>query len=289
MKYIILSFAVCSLAISCNKNSEKFEKNVVRKNLPTFESLYKFVTDNNTSGNFMLETNTGLGNKDLNTYFTVHLSGAFIEKNTRQNSIGQTNYFNEIKIEPNIMKPGEVYCYDKNLQWNEGGRLFGTQLNLKLHKGEANSAAGDTAVDYNGGYSPQVFVCSNNFAEAETTTDFHYIKGTTLKPTFTFTWNKDTLNQNGVFVYLEYDPNGYGNESLKASYPNKEASAIIVDDNGSYTLTNELFEDVPLNARMSVRIGRGNFSYIKQTDGSVTDMQMTVLTYQSGEFFYKTN
>ncbi len=291
MKNIILIVALFSALVSCNKNknTEQFEKNIVRKNLPTFASLYEYATDNNTSGKFLLTTNTGLGNTDLETSFEVHINGAFLEKGSQQNTEGQTNYFNNIKVEPNVMRPGEVFGYDKHFKWSEAGKLFGTQLSLKLHRGAAASLVGDTAINYNGGYSPKVFVCSNNFAEALTSTSGLYVKGTTVKPSYTFTWNKDSLNQNGVFVYVEYDPNGLGNETLKTSYPNREANGVIVDDNGAYTLTSELFADIPLNARVSIRIGRGNYSYMTQADGTVTDMQMTVLTYQAGEFFYKVN
>jgi hypothetical protein len=291
MKNIILIIALFIGLVSCNKNknTEQFEKNIVRNELPSFESLYKFATDKNTSGNFLIATNTGLGNTDLETYSDVQINGTFLEKNSQQNEAGQTSFFNGIGVEPNVMKPGEVYGYNRNFKWSDAGKLFGTQLSLKLHRGAAASFAGDTAIDYNGGYSPKVFVCSNNFEEGLTTTTGQYVRGTKVKPSFTFTWNKDSLNLNGVFVYVEYDPNGLGNETLKTSYPNREANGVMVDDNGSYTLTSELFADIPLNARLSFRLGRGNFSYIKQLDGSTTDMQMSVLTYQSGEFFYKTN
>ena len=291
MKNILLAIALLSGFISCKKNQsgEQFEKNIVRKNLPTFEALYKYATDNKTSGKFLLTTNTGLGNKDLETFFEVHINGGFLEKNSQQNEAGQNSFFNGIQVEPNIMVPGEVHGYDKHFKWSEAGRLFGTQLRLKLHRGATPSLVGDTAIDYNGGYSPKVFVCSNNFEEGLMTTQGQYVRGTTVKPSYTFTWNQDSLNLNGVFVYVEYDPNGIGNENLKANYPNREANGLIVDDNGSITLTSEMFADIPLDARVGVRIGRGNFSYIKQVNGTVTDMQMSVLTYQSGEFFYKTN
>lgn len=289
-KYIIISILISSI-ISCKKNGDttQFEKNIVHNNLPTFASLYKYATDNNTSGKFMLTTNTALGNTDLNKFFEININGAFLEKSSQQNEAGQTNYFNNIKVDPNEMKPGQVQGYYKLFSWNEAGELFGTEINLKLHRGAAPTLVGDTAINYNGGYSPKVFVCSNNFMENVITNSGEYVRGTKLMPSFTFKWNKDSLNLNGVFVYVEYDPNGIGNEILKTSYPNRAANGVMVDDNGIYTLTSELFVDIPLNARLSVRIGRGNFSYIKQLDGRVTDMQMSVLTYQYGEFFYKTN
>lgn len=290
-KYIIILIAVLTNLSSCKKNTEfqGIEKNVVKKNLPSFESLFNYASANNTSGKFMLTTNSHLGSKDLNKFFVVNINGAFLNKSTQQNEAGQANSFNNITVEPNQPLPEQVYGYYKNFNWADAGNLFGTKLNLRLHRGSAPSFAGDTAVNYNGGYSPRVFVCSNNFLENATTTDGDYVNGTRMNPTFTFNWNKDSLNQNGVFVYVEYDPGNLGNADFQLTHPNREANAVMVDDNGTYTLTSELFVDIPLNARLNVYIGRGNFEYIKQVDGTLTDMQLTVLTYQYGEFFYKNN
>lgn len=42
--------------------------------LQTFKSLYKYGTDNKTSGKFMLTTNSHLGLKDLNKFFVVNIN-----------------------------------------------------------------------------------------------------------------------------------------------------------------------------------------------------------------------
>ncbi len=290
-KNITIIIASLVILMSCKKNgdSQQFEKNVVKKDLPSFASLFSYATDNNTSGKFMITTSSVLGNTDLNKFFEININGAFLNKSNQQNEAGQTNYFNSIKVEPNEMKPGQVHGYYKNFNWSEAGELFGTNLNLKLQRGATASFGGDTVVNYNGGYSPKVFICTNNFMENGMASDGEYFSGSKLNPTFTFNWNKDSLNQNGVFVYLEYDPDDFGNQTIKNSFPTRQANGVMVEDNGTYTLTSEMFVDIPLNSRLNVYIGRGNFEYIRQLDGTVTDMQMTVLTYQNGGLFYKTD
>ena len=292
-KYSYIVFLLLSTFISCNKKNllDNNEKYVVKKNLPSYQSLFNYITDNKISGSFILQTNAPLGYKDLSNHFVINVNGAFINKTTHQNEEGKTNFFNGIPVEPAVIKPGEVFSYYKNFNYSDAGRLFGNELKLKLHRlilPQFTSSI-DTAIDYNGGYSPEIFVSTNNFEENSSNSNGEYISGTKVKPSFTFQWNKDSLNHNGVFIYLEYEPENFGNSLIKTSYPDRKANGIIVDDNGTYTLPDDLFEELPLNARLSVYIGRGNFEYIKQQDGTITDMQMTVLTYQFGELYYKTN
>lgn len=282
---LIISCAISLAIVSCKKNSASdIEMNVIQKNLPSIESMYSFFTNQNTSGKFLIETNTSIGNNSLEIK-TIHLNGAFINKNTQEREFGQTNSFDNIELSPTADGG-----YDKNISWNEGKNLFGKNLSLILRKGSANLVGtADTVINFNGGYVPKLFACTNYFQDGVSDQNMHYVSGTKMRPAFTFNWDKDTLNKNGVFVFIEYDPSTYGNESLSIANPNKASNAILVPDNGSYTLTSDMFEDVPLNARINVQIGRGNFGFIKNTDGTVTDMQMVALTYQQSSFYYKTN
>jgi hypothetical protein len=287
-KYIITSFVVIISILSCKKNGEsQIEKNVVQKNLPSFEKLYSFINNQQSSGKFMINATSPLGWKDVNTV-GVTVSGAFINKATQKADAGQTNFFNGLKVEPQIDKG-----YNGNFNWQDGNVLFGSELKLKLTRGTAAATAtapgGEIVANFKGGYSPQVFMCSNSFPDNVSDMSGNYISGLKLKPTYKFDWNKDSLNKNGVFVYIEYDPKDPSNEKFLRANPSRISNAIIVDDIGTYTLASDLFTDFPLNCRLRVYIGRGNFQYIAQPDGTTTDMQITTLSYQHGEFFYKTN
>ena len=252
-KYITVIVVLATTILACKKNAASdIEKNVVVKNLPTFESLYKLETAT-TSGKFMVSAYMPLGATDLSTSCEITISGVFLNKATQKPEIGQDNYFNNVKVE---CAPSN-WGYGKQLNWDNGKELFGSQLNLKFKRGAPNSnnaVGGDTVLNLNGGYSPEAFICSNSFPESSMFSNGTYRSGTRLKPTYTFNWNKDTLNQNGVFIYLEYDPNDPNNASFVSANPERISNAIIVDDNGSYTLSSDLFTDLPLNSRLRIYI-----------------------------------
>ena len=278
---IILAIFLCS----CNKENIVKEKNVVKKSLPSLESLLKFNSDKNGSGGFLINFSSAIGTKDINE-LTVNINGAYLNKQTQAKELGGTNYFNGLAIE--CSKDGNSY-YNGDFSLTKGGELFGKNLNLGLNRSSSPNSVGDSVYNYNGGYVPEIFLISNNIERTVANANFEYISGTTLQPGFRFNWNKDSLNNNGVFIYLEYNPNTIGNEAFKTRFPNQKANGVLVDDNGSYRLTSDLFDDLPLNALITVHIGRGNFQYITQTDGTVTDMQITAITYQYDNMFYKDN
>jgi hypothetical protein len=286
-KYSIVYLIIAVSILSCKKNGEsQIEKNIVQKDLPSFETLFNFFTSEKTSGKFSVNTSTSLGATDLDKFFQVNINGVFLDKETQQPQRGQSSFFNNIEVEAR----SEV-TYNKDLNWEIGKNLFGTELKLKLSRAAyalpSPGGVPDTVSNFNGGYSPKVFVCTNSFPDNAVDGSFNYVSGTKLKPAYKFDWNKDTLNKNGVFVYIEYDPKDPSNAQFLSAYPTRISNAIIVNDIGTYTLASDLFTGFPLNSRLRVYIGRGNFQFIVQTDGTKTDMQLSVLTYQHGEFFYK--
>lgn len=280
-KITVISFLLFSI-IGCKKSLQlEIEKNVVQHNIPSFESLINFTDDSNVSGKFMIATSSPLREKNA-TNLKIHINGAFINKNTKSAESGSTNSFNGIEINCNQTD----YSYDKILNWEVGKILFGKNLKMILRKNSSNFIA-DTVVNFNGGYIPEIFICSNNFQDGVTNQNSQYVNGDKLRPTYVFNWNADSLNRNGVFIYVEYNPKFYGNEAFLNTNPNRVSNAIFVDDNGSYKLTSELFDDIPLNSVVEVYIGRGNFGYITTENGTLSDMQITALSYQYNQFFYK--
>jgi len=269
----------------CNKENVRIEKNVVKKNLPSLESLLKFNSDKNGSGGFLINFSSAVGAKDISE-LTVNVNGAYLNKQSQAKELGGTNYFNGLALE--CSKDGNSY-YNGDYALAKGAVLFGKNLNLGLNKSYSPNTVGDSVYNYNGGYVPEIFLVSNNIERTVTNANAEYISGTTLQAGFRFNWNMDTLNNNGVFIYLEYNPNTIGNESFKTRFPDQKANGVLVDDNGSYRLTSDLFDDLPLNALITIHIGRGNFQYISKTDGTVTDMQITAISYQYDNMFYKEN
>lgn len=101
-------------------------------------------------------------------------------------------------------------------------------------------------------------------------------------------WDADTLNTKGVFIFIEYDPTDETNAPLVAQGFNKRISnAIWIEDDGDYNLDAELFEDIPLNAKVELRMGRGNFNYLTDNNGKISNIQVYALSYIYGSFQYK--
>jgi hypothetical protein len=225
----------------------------------------------------------GVNKETLGTFLSININGVFLEKASQRPEVGGKNIFNGIEINPKA-----DFGYYKDLNFEEGKILFGKNLKLTLNRGARRiTEGGDTVANFNGNYVPNIFYSTNNFSDRVVDENSLYTSGVTLKPNYTFSWNEDPNNNNGVFVYIEYDPKDPSNESFANAYPVHLSNAIIVEDNGTYTLSSELFDDFPVNSRLRVYMGRGNYGFITALDGSTSNMTMTALSYQFGEFFYK--
>lgn len=283
---ILLHIAIIITLFSCKKNGDFYvQKNKVFTNLPSLGKIFGFINDQHTSGKFMINVTSPLGKTDKK-YFDVDISGGFLNKETQQREAGQFVSINGLIIPHNR----DNISFSKTFDWNTGKAVLGTKISMQMVKtGFGSFTNSDTIKNLYGGYSPEVFVCTNNFSDNVMTDSSRYYSGTKLKPSFTFTWIPDSLNRNGVFVYLEYDPTNPANDLFKDTYPSKVANGIIVDDNGSYTLPADMFTNMPLNSRLSIYMGRGISRWILNGNGTPTDMQISSLTYQYDNLFYKTD
>ncbi len=76
-------------------------------------------------------------------------------------------------------------------------------------------------------------------------------------------WNADNNNSNGVLIMVSW------NGSTKSSLTGGKSvlNYNIVPDDGNETLSEAYFENIPVDALLTVTIMRGNFEYFKNTDG----------------------
>lgn len=285
MKKINLFIIILGILSSCSKNSDlPFKKGIVQKNLPSFESLFNYLNNSNVSGRFLLQSNTSLGMSDISKIPTpININGGFFASN----SSTERKAGGEAKFENIAISCTQDPSYHKEISYDEGKLLFGKKISVSLIKPEsvAQGVVSNPAT-YQTNYIPQIFNCSNVFQENIAGSDGAYISGTKIAPGYQFTWNVDSENQKGVFIFFEYDPNDPINNLVKSNFPKKASNGILVDDIGSYTLTQEMFADIPLNAKLNVYMGRGNFQYLANSDGTASDVQFTAISYKYGNLYY---
>lgn len=79
-------------------------------------------------------------------------------------------------------------------------------------------------------------------------------------------WNADSNNTNGIVVAVEWN----GTMIFGANYPDTYIRRVDVinEDNGHAVLNNELFEDIPDTALVTISILRGNIENILIDDYS---------------------
>lgn len=69
-------------------------------------------------------------------------------------------------------------------------------------------------------------------------------------------WNQDNQNTNKVFIYIEYKRYNHTNDSTMTD--DEIDYAIMVPDNGSYTIDSDIIDDFPVNGEIAIYVGRGN-------------------------------
>jgi hypothetical protein len=284
MKHYILAGVLFFTLISCNKDKRlKIEKGVVNTGAASIETLQAFFGNPETGGRFVVLQNSRIGDKDESLATTI-VNGSFRREGI--NLKGEKNKFAYIEVECDP----SLNTYYKDVSGPDAGKFFGKKINIQLgRKGEERRISQDYIINTASGYNPQSFTCTNEYVGIVYNYDWTILSATPLAPDSFLYWNKDTQNTKGVFIYLEYDPLELANKQMKdAGFNKRQGNFVMVDDIGSYTLTDELFIDIPANAQIEVYIGRGNFEYLRDTQNNLTDIQFASLTFQTGYFQYKT-
>ena len=249
---------------SCSKNLQ-----VINKKNIVFKQTYPIqnISNKNKQWNILIQTSSYFTENIL--YHNIHFTGSF--KKDNKNSISSIS-FNDLSI-----AIGKKY-FDSTISTQSPNQIFGKNLKLKVK---------DLQVDI--GYIPTLLNPTNNIQSTVMYTNGDYFSGVILKPNFKFTWAKDSLNKNGVFIYLEFDPKHLGNEKHINNFSKILSNLIIVDDNGSYLIDEKMFEGFPSNSLLSFYIGRTNFFNINKMDGIKTPLRLLTASYCIGDFYYKSN
>lgn len=284
MRQYVISAVIIFSFFSCNKDKIiELKKGVVNTGIPSIESLQAFLGSHNTGGRFVVLQNSRFGDKDQPLVTTI-VNGAF--KNGLTFLKGEKSKFEDIFVE---CDPA-INTYYKDVSDSAVDKFFGKRISIQLErKGESGRASQDYIINTETGYNPQSLICTNEHGNLVYNYDWTILSGTPISSGSYLTWNMDEKNTKGVFVFIEYDPLEYANKSMKdAGFNKRQGNFVMVDDIGSYKLTDELFTDIPANAQIEVYIGRGNFEYLRDTQNNLTDIQFASLTFQTACFQYKT-
>jgi hypothetical protein len=95
------------------------------------------------------------------------------------------------------------------------------------------------------------------------------------------TWNADGSNDKGVLILVNFNPTMQNEPGMEAY--SMQSNLIHVDDNGTFTLTNEMFDGIPDRAEITVEVVRGNYTMLTQGD---TNCQLIVFSMSSGSHYY---
>lgn len=102
-------------------------------------------------------------------------------------------------------------------------------------------------------------------------------------PGTVITWNKDANNENGILMGIEYTPYEQEELTVRQAKPQNDVRYDIVEDDGSYTVTEDDLKNFPKGSYLSFYIGR--MAYTLDSGGSVVnDTSIAGLTAVRADF-----
>ncbi len=277
MKSNKIYFAVTViLLLSCSRNSQIFnKKNVILKQTFPIQKI----TNKSKLLNVIIEANTYFSEEKI-TYHDIHFNGRLVKKS---NDSITSVLFNSL-----LMKLDDKGNFDSTINLDKKNLIFGDTLHL-ITESKSKLNSNETFNNLIIGHIPKVFMPTKNIERTDLYNEGIYVSLVILKPNFSFTWEKDSLNKNGVYIYIEFDPTLPGNEKHKDKLPKIMSNLITVDDNGSYIVNERMFEGFPSEAILRVYIGRTNMFNIKKQKVFKTPFQLMTASYCIGIFYYKAN
>ena len=129
--------------------------------------------------------------------------------------------------------------------------LYGTDASYTIHP-TVNQIAGGAEPAISGSvYSPAA-IYFRNFPRITVDT-------IVANMPMNIVWNADVKNENGVFVYADYQPvRPFNRAASSTGYQTEIKAAVHVPDNGSTTLPASFFSKFPSVGVIELTIGRGN-------------------------------
>lgn len=274
--FIIL--AGCSRGIILQKTSifSKIVDLTLHENLSNELGIYtgQFVSHN---GNINIRS-TLVNNTPSGRITGWYLDNLSIGSSSR--TYGGEYFINDLQLKYN----GGNYSVDSSFQENHHNFIndfiendvIGKEINMK------NIQTGEVIFDEKF-YVPKNLVLTGNIDNKVEGTIFRKMN----KKNFTFGYNYDERNENGILILIRYSGEFYGMslDDLANANPTNEIKRVVhlkKEVRGEITLPSTLFDGIPTNGIITMYIGRGNGKLL-QIDGkehyirAFTEQQLRVV------------
>jgi|GEM_PF-5204658 hypothetical protein len=237
--FLILIFSVIVLT-SCNKDSKIIEQvnnvqRVEKSLIPAIIQHYQNITQP-TSGIVKLHLYRTLATKDQPQGGSSSIDGYILDDN------GDPQDFGTITVGTTSLTANP----------NNGNMYGGGDVESHEHYGFNTTFAGSILPNTTM-YVPEKIDITN----------FEQIPGNrpVIQAGTTIEWNKDDKNSLGVLISVKYLNIDNGAEHTQVG------DVVLVDDDGSYTFTNDFLSQFPSNSKLRVMLTRGNYEVVTGTDG----------------------
>ena len=81
------------------------------------------------------------------------------------------------------------------------------------------------------------------------------------------TWTEDALNENGVLIVIEYDPQTQSDPDNRINFPDSKTVGKVAEDKGTYTFTKNDFKGFPQNADLHFSLEKVAFTTFSDPSG----------------------
>ncbi len=262
MKNISIIIFITFSLFSCNKDNvvtetvnqeiERIEKAFIPDVLYHYGKLTK-----KTSGYLSVQSYRTLALKDNSSGGSFKAGGIILDNQGNPQDFGNMNIGN-ISMNANSSY-GNMY----GLRDKVGMDLYGTYTSFNI-----NNFLSSTEM-----YIPKIIDITSHNQDNNPTVSINS----------NIDWTLDTKNDLGVIIVLTYYPDN--NIALNSQYPEEIYHAILTEDDGSYSFSNQDLSKFPSNSNLMIKLIRGNYKIETADDGKA----LTIWAYSmmEGVFNYQ--
>lgn len=262
MKNISLIIFIMLSLLSCNKDNtvvktvnqeiERIEKAFIPDVLYHYGTLTK-----KTSGYLSVQSYRTLALKNNLSSGSFKVGGIIL------NNQGEPQDFGNMNIGNITMNSNSNYGNMYGLRDKVGMDLYGTNTSFSVN----------TLLPTAEMYIPKIINITSHSQD----------NNPTISTNSDIDWNVDTENDLGVIIVLTYYPED--NIALNNQYNEEVYHAILTEDDGSYSFSNEDLSKFPPNSKLMLKLIRGNYK-IETTNDS---RELTIWAYSmmEGVFSYQ--
>jgi hypothetical protein len=241
MKIKISLFLVCCLFIivsSCKKEIGETESQLS----PMNTLLQKMQLIEGTNGGLTISTGKIYSRYNTNLKRTFEITGGFQDLPFENIKVDGVNLVPLVKLEPGVKSP--QYVMDKPYDNSMLQNLFGKKISIS-YETKSNILSSRSESSINTPNLLEIDIPANSSGGSNVPSNFY--------PNVPITWNAGYSGN--VYILMAFDPQSVSNAQFR-SY-SRITKFYEVPDNGSFTLTQSNFQDIPKGAYVTILVARG--------------------------------